>query len=224
MRTHADRDPEGEEPRDTRADEPITDLRFADLRFADLRFAELATPVGLVRVVAAAGAIRRVDMEVQNRFHDVPPEGRRAKDATDATDTILGAAIEQLREYFAGARVSFDLPLAPVGGTPFQRRAWQALGVIPFGETRSYADQARAIGSPAAVRAVGAANARNPIGIIVPCHRVIGKDGTLTGYGGGLPAKRWLLEHEARVLAAARGQAAPRAPAAQIALFDDRTP
>src|SRR6185369_13348044 len=105
-----------------------------------------------------------------------------------------------LREYFAGERAEFDLPLEPEGGTPFQRRAWTALREIPFGQTRTYGEQARAIQQPTAVRAVGAANGRNPIGIIVPCHRVIGSDGKLTGYAGGMAAKQWLLEHEARVL------------------------
>jgi methylated-DNA-[protein]-cysteine S-methyltransferase len=184
-----------------------------------LRFAELETPVGVVRVVAAAGVIRRVDLATQDRFRDVPADGHRPD------EPVLRRAVEQLREYFAGARLLFDLPLAPEGGTPFQRRAWQALCAIPFGHTRSYGDQARAIGTPAAVRAVGAANARNPIGIIVPCHRVIGSDGKLTGYGGGLPAKKWLLEHEARVLAATTGGQPPsvspaRAHPDQIELFD----
>lgn len=185
-------------------------------------FAELQTPVGLVRIVAAAGVIRRVDMETQDRFRDVPPDAHRPD------EPLLRRALEQLREYFAGARLSFDLPLDPVGGTPFQRRAWQALRAIPFGQTRSYGDQARAIGTPAAVRAVGAANGRNPLGIVVPCHRVIGSDGKLTGYGGGLPAKQWLLAHEARVLAAVTGQAPAnsqgRSRADQIELFRDVAP
>jgi methylated-DNA-[protein]-cysteine S-methyltransferase len=183
------------------------------------RFAELDTPVGLVRVVAADGAIRRVDMQTQERFRDVPAG------AHQPDDPLLRQTVEQLREYFAGRRLSFELPMNPAGGTAFQRRAWQALCAIPFGQTRSYGDQARAIGTPAAVRAVGAANARNPLGIIVPCHRVIGSDGKLTGYGGGLPAKAWLLAHEATVLAAAKGQAVAASPgrprADQIELFRD---
>jgi methylated-DNA-[protein]-cysteine S-methyltransferase len=108
---------------------------------------------------------------------------------------VLALARDQLDEYFAGARVAFDLPLAP-DGTGFQRLVWRALLAIPFGETRSYGDVARAIGRPAASRAVGAANGRNPLAIVVPCHRVIGASGALVGYGGGLPAKRWLLDHE----------------------------
>ena len=103
---------------------------------------------------------------------------------------LLARAAEQLAEYFAGERREFDLPLAP-RGTGFQERVWRALLAIPFGETRSYGELARAIGRPSASRAVGMANGRNPISIMVPCHRVIGANGTLTGYGGGLPAKRW---------------------------------
>lgn len=111
-------------------------------------------------------------------------------------------AAEQLRQFFAGDRQDFDLLLDPVG-TTFQQQVWQALRQIPYGETRSYADIARALGSPTATRAVGAANGRNPIGIVVPCHRVIGADGSLTGYAGGVHNKRWLLDHERRVTGAA---------------------
>ena len=103
--------------------------------------------------------------------------------------------VRQLEEYFAGRRRGFDLPL-DLRGTDFQKRCWQELLKIPHGETRSYAEIARAIGNPAAVRAVGLANGKNPIAIIVPCHRVIGSDGSLTGYGGGLDVKRQLLELE----------------------------
>jgi methylated-DNA-[protein]-cysteine S-methyltransferase len=112
-------------------------------------------------------------------------------------------AVRQLDEYFAGTRRRFDLPLAPAG-TPFQQRVWQGLTEIPYGETISYAELARRIGRPAAVRAVGAANGRNPLAIVVPCHRVIGSDGRLVGYGGGLPVKAALLELERRAGAPAR--------------------
>ena len=106
----------------------------------------------------------------------------------------------QLAAYFAGELTEFDLPLE-LNGTDFQRRVWEGLRQIPFGETWSYAQLAAKVGSPKACRAVGLANGRNPIGIIVPCHRVIGADGTLTGYGGGLERKAWLLEHERNVRA-----------------------
>jgi methylated-DNA-[protein]-cysteine S-methyltransferase len=110
---------------------------------------------------------------------------------------VLARAATQLREYFAGERRLFDLPLAP-DGTGFQRLVWAALEQIPYGVTRSYGELARAIGRPAASRAVGTANSRNPISIIVPCHRVIGANGALTGYAGGMRAKQWLLDHEQR--------------------------
>jgi len=110
---------------------------------------------------------------------------------------VLARTAKQLDEYFAGTRRTFDVPLAP-RGTGFQQRVWRALCAIPFGATCSYGELARTIGRPAASRAVGAANGRNPIAIIVPCHRVIGANGTLTGYGGGLATKSWLLDHERR--------------------------
>jgi methylated-DNA-[protein]-cysteine S-methyltransferase len=116
------------------------------------------------------------------------PEGRR-------DEAPFRAVIDQLQAYFDGEHTTFDLPLR-MDGTPFQVMAWEALRTIPFGATISYAEQARRIGRPGAARAVGAANGRNPIAIIVPCHRVIGASGTLVGYGGGLPLKEWLLDHE----------------------------
>ena len=111
--------------------------------------------------------------------------------------TPFVAAVEQLRAYFAGELREFSLPLAP-GGTEFQRKVWSALTRIPYGRTTSYAAIARDIGTPRGVRAVGLANGRNPISLIVPCHRVIGSDGSLTGYGGGIERKKWLLAHEER--------------------------
>lgn len=114
----------------------------------------------------------------------------------DAPDhPVLRAAAEQLAQYFAGTRRVFDLPLAPAG-TPFQQEVWRALLAIPYGETRSYRDIARAVGRPEATRAVGAANGRNPIAIVAPCHRVVGADGSLTGFGGGMANKRLLLDLE----------------------------
>jgi len=104
---------------------------------------------------------------------------------------------DQLHEYFDGSRTDFELELAPQG-TPFQRSVWAALCDVPFGQTTSYGDVAAAIGNPKAVRAVGMANNRNPIALVIPCHRVIGADGSLTGYGGGLEMKSWLLDHERR--------------------------
>ena len=110
-------------------------------------------------------------------------------------DAALAPFVEQFAAYFAGRLRRFDLPLAATG-TPFQQAVWQALCDIPYGETRSYGDIARTIGKPNAVRAVGAANGRNPLSIIIPCHRVIGQNGSLTGYAGGLPIKQALLTLE----------------------------
>lgn len=115
---------------------------------------------------------------------------------------------EQLTAYFAGRLTKFDLQMAPEG-TEFQKQAWRALCKIPYGETISYGEQARRIGQPNAFRAVGTANGQNPISIIVPCHRVIGANGSLTGYGGGLPRKRWLLAHEAAYSKARTGSELP---------------
>lgn len=112
---------------------------------------------------------------------------------------LLQEAARQLDAYFSGALTAFDLPLH-MAGTPFQRRCWDALLTIPYGETISYGEQARRIGNPKAARAVGGANRRNPLCIVVPCHRVIGSGGALTGYGEGLDMKQWLLRHEQTVI------------------------
>jgi methylated-DNA-[protein]-cysteine S-methyltransferase len=123
----------------------------------------------------------------------------RIRPAWQRDDAAFADAREQLAEYFAGERTSFDLPMQ-LEGSAFQRTVWHALTRIPYGQTISYGELARRVGRPAASRAVGLANGRNPISIVVPCHRVIGSSGALTGYGGGIERKRWLLAHE-------RGQA-----------------
>ena len=115
--------------------------------------------------------------------------------AIGASDQVLSEAARQLDAYFAGRLRTFELPLG-LEGTPFQQRVWSALRDVPFGETRSYAQLAKAIGMPSAMRAVGAANGRNPIAIVVPCHRVVGADGSLTGFGGGIERKKFLLRLE----------------------------
>ena len=125
---------------------------------------------------------------------------RLAELETGLGSEVLAQAREQLNEYFARSRTTFDLPLDPAG-SPFERRVWEALRAIPYGSTVSYGELARRLGDPRATRAVGAANGKNPIPIIVPCHRVVGARGELTGFGGGLDRKRWLLEHEGAVLA-----------------------
>jgi methylated-DNA-[protein]-cysteine S-methyltransferase len=144
------------------------------------------SPLGILRLVSDGTALTAIEM---------PPLAEPAETMIEHADAVLCRARDQLAEYFAGRRRHFDLPLA-AAGTPFQQRVWQALAAIPYGELRSYRDIARAIGKPAAVRAVGGANGRNPLPIVVPCHRVIGSDGSLTGFGGGLPAKRRLLALE----------------------------
>ena len=126
-------------------------------------------------------------------YMGAPPRGIDPSWQEDPTP--FGAAVDQLDAYFAGRRRAFDLPLAPVG-TAFQLTVWEALRTIPYGETRSYGQLAAQIGRPRASRAVGAANGSNPLSVVVPCHRVIGADGTLTGFGGGLPRKKWLLAME----------------------------
>lgn len=142
------------------------------------------TPVGTLGLVASATGLQRILW---------PDELAEA----GGDDRVASAAAEQLREYFAGTRRTFDLPL-DLAGTEFQRRAWLALAGIPYGETRSYGEQARLLGAPRAARAVGAANGRNPLPIVLPCHRLVGSTGALTGFGGGLEVKAWLLAHEGR--------------------------
>ena len=116
-------------------------------------------------------------------------------DVSDEIPTELLTAVNQLNEYFSGLRTAFDLPIKPKG-TPFQQKVWKALCEIPFGKTISYLDLAKQLGDPKAIRAVASANGKNPLWIIIPCHRVIGSDGSLTGYAGGLRRKEWLLRHE----------------------------
>jgi methylated-DNA-[protein]-cysteine S-methyltransferase len=143
------------------------------------------SPVGPLTLSERDGAIVRLSFGGRGPSESVSP--------------LLARAVAQLDEYFAGKRRKFDLPLAPAG-TEFQLACWQALADIPYGETRSYGEQARHIGRPDRARAVGAANGANPIAIILPCHRVIGADGSLTGFGGGLETKRRLLDLEAGIL------------------------
>jgi methylated-DNA-[protein]-cysteine S-methyltransferase len=153
---------------------------------------KIASPVGELTLVASETGLAAVIWE-----DDVPLRVRLGATIENPDNPILTAAAKQLREYFAGARKVFTLPL-DFPGTPFQKLVWQALLTIPYGETRSYGEIARQIGKPAASRAVGAANGKNPISIVAPCHRVIGSSGKLTGFAGGLPAKIFLLRLEGR--------------------------
>jgi methylated-DNA-[protein]-cysteine S-methyltransferase len=144
------------------------------------------SPLGLVRISGNADGVSAISCV------DI---------AADETQTMgslaepVSLAVEQLQQYFAGARQSFDFPLNPVG-TVFQQSVWRALLEVPFGTTLSYLTLSRRMGDEKAIRAVAAANGRNPLWIVVPCHRIIGSDGSLTGYAGGLWRKKWLLEHE----------------------------
>jgi methylated-DNA-[protein]-cysteine S-methyltransferase len=159
---------------------------------SDSSFRRVESPLGRVLLVAQGGRLTGLYFEGQWDEPDLgrPPGGGRCVHAEDAA--VLARAQEQLQEYFQGRRKSFDLPL-DLAGTPFQREVWQALLAIPFGVTSTYGEIARRCGRPQAVRAVGGAIGRNPVSIVVPCHRVVGSDGSLTGFGGGLPRKRALL-------------------------------
>jgi len=143
------------------------------------------SPVGELLLTEADGALTALQMEP---FAERP--------TTTSRNSLLTKARKQLDRYFAGRLTQFDLPLAPAG-SPFMQHIWAELQQVPFGETLTYAELARRVGRPGHFRASGAANGRNPIPIIVPCHRVVGSNGSLTGYGGGIERKRWLLDHEA---------------------------
>ena len=139
------------------------------------------SPIGPMTLVQEGEVLARLDFDVPSQPEEATP--------------LLLEACRQLREYFAGERKAFALPLAPAG-TEFQKKVWAALRDIPWGETRSYGDIARAMGKPTACRAVGMANGRNPLPVFIPCHRVIGTNGSITGYSGGLEKKRFLLRLE----------------------------
>ena len=148
----------------------------------------MESPVGTLTLTAVDGRLTGLHMDGQRHAPTSRPDWERDDDG-------LTEVVEQLAAYFAGSRSTFDVALDLVG-TEFQRAVWAGLLEIPYGETISYGELARRVGRPGASRAVGLANGRNPVAIIVPCHRVIGADGTLTGYGGGLDRKVWLLDHE----------------------------
>lgn len=154
-----------------------------------IRWAPVSTPIGTIAVGASDQAVVGVRLAGDAECGPAPPTG------------VLAQAVTQLTEYFTGQRTSFDLPVAVPEqvGSQFDRAVWTELLHIPYGEQRTYGQVAAAIGDRGAARAVGAACNRNPLPLVVPCHRVVGAGGKLVGFGGGLPAKRWLLEHEARV-------------------------
>ncbi len=149
----------------------------------------IASPVGPLLLAASDDGMHLIE------FHAPRHPMRRNAHWQEGDNALLRMARRQLDEYFAGERRQFELPLAPQG-TSFQCEVWQTLAAIPYGETISYAQLAQRVGKPSAVRAVGAANGRNPLPLVLPCHRVIGSDGSLTGFGGGLPTKQFLLQME----------------------------
>ena len=152
-------------------------------------FSTMSSPVGRLTLVGQGD-------DLVGLYFDKDPRSDKMRAESTRDDRRLRPAVDQLEEYFAGARTRFELALVPPGSA-FQKKVWAALQQIPFGETATYGEIARAVGRPDASRAVGGANNRNPIAIIIPCHRVIGADGSMTGYGGGLPRKRLLLDLEA---------------------------
>ena len=161
-----------------------------------LFYKEMLSPVGKLKLMASANALVAVLWEKEH-----PNRVKLDTAKLDQRHPILLETERQLREYFAGARTRFELPLV-LQGTEFQKKVWRALTEIPFGKTSSYFDLAKAIGSPKASRAVGAANGKNPLSIVIPYHRVIGTDGTLTGFAGGVETKAALLSLEARTATA----------------------
>jgi methylated-DNA-[protein]-cysteine S-methyltransferase len=163
---------------------------------ADLASTTMPSPLGTLTLVVSDAGVRAVWWHNDPRPTGELPVG----EASAAQRALLDTTTRQLGEYFAGTRTHFDLPL-DAQGTPFQDAAWGVLRRIAYGTTMTYGQQAVALGDPNKARAVGAANGRNPIGIIVPCHRVVGASGALTGFAGGLDAKAWLLDHEQRVVA-----------------------
>lgn len=161
-----------------------------------MNYAYFDSPIGPLLIAGDADAITRISFPDKDGNPTLPEAGWM-----ESAKGPVGEAILQLREYFAGRRREFDLPLAPEG-TEFQKSVWRRLREIPYGVTISYGELARRVGNPKASRAVGAANGKNPLPIVVPCHRVIGADGKLVGFGGGLPVKQRLLEIERRARSA----------------------
>jgi methylated-DNA-[protein]-cysteine S-methyltransferase len=157
-----------------------------------MRYAVVASPIGDLVVWGEGSTLSGLSFSDSRKAAAVDPAWERA-------DASFAQVAEELRAYFAGELTHFDLTLAP-HGTEFQRRVWDALLQIPYGSTTTYGQLAAELGDPRSTRAVGLANGRNPIAIVIPCHRVIGADGNLTGYGGGMDRKRWLLAHESGAL------------------------
>lgn len=190
----------------------------------------LDTPIGRMIAIAGRTGLHMLEFVDGRGTRTSVARLLRRLDARVAarTDPHLSETAAQIAEYFEGRRRAFDLSISAVG-TERQRRAWRYVSAIPYGDTRSYSDLASALGNARAVRAAGSANAANPVSIVVPCHRVVGANGVLTGYGGGLERKRWLLEHERRVTVAlaaspSGGAAAPSRPTTRVRSEDADAP
>lgn len=158
-----------------------------------MNYCYLESPIGTLLIAGDDNAVLRIEFPENGKPRAPQPDWQ------ESARGPVGQAMRQLREYFAVERTEFDLPLAPEG-TEFQRSVWRRLQEIPYGETISYAELAKRVGNPKAARAVGAANGCNPIPIVIPCHRVIGSNGKLTGFGGGLPIKEALLDLESKTV------------------------
>ena len=174
---------------------------------AVIYFDRMASPLGDMVLASDGDALSGAWFDGQRHQPAIGPAWQRRQDLS-----ILRRAAAEFAEYFAGERTEFDLPLAPIG-TPFQRDVWHAIADVPFGRTIAYRELAARAGRPGSIRAAGAATGRNPLSIVIPCHRIVGADGALTGYAGGLPRKRSLLELERSVLAAATVPRTARATA-----------
>jgi AraC family transcriptional regulator, regulatory protein of adaptative response / methylated-DNA-[protein]-cysteine methyltransferase len=176
---------------------PLLDTPPTLLESAPIHYTRILTPLGPMLAAATRDALSLLEFTDRRMLATQLKRLRKKLGGVPvlASNAILDRTQQEMDEYFAGRLRAFTVPLAPAG-TDFQKRAWEMLTRIPYGTTRSYGEQAVIIGQPTATRAVARANGDNPIAIIVPCHRVVGADGKLTGYGGGLWRKRWLLDHE----------------------------
>lgn len=161
-------------------------------KYLEFKTTYYKTPIGIAEIVGNDDGVQSISVMDDNKDFSASLE------LTNGIPECLQVCITQLEEYFSGERTEFDLKLNPQG-TDFQKKVWKELLNIPFGKTRTYLEQTKKIGDPKAIRAVASANGKNPLWIVVPCHRVIGSDGSLTGYAGGIWRKKWLLEHESPV-------------------------
>jgi O-6-methylguanine DNA methyltransferase len=207
-------------PRATADARKRTVIRRASAAADVLLFVSVPTPIGRVRIVGTATGIVRIELpgaDPETRMNAWLAAHFPHATCRRGATPLLRRAEQQVEDYFTSGLRVFSLPLE-LAGTPFQIAVWKHVYDIPFGATRSYGAIARSLGNPKAVRAVGAAQGANPIPIVIPCHRVVGSTGALVGYGGGLPTKRWLLEHE-------RSRAGTAAPASrQLNLFEEKEP